>query len=185
MICLLVVLFPGDRQTTAAEIVWPAAPAVRSIVLVLFGLCPLLSYVGWWSPYLSFRLYSHLYRQGAIVLTQPDIDALPASVRKHVQPTMLRRFAGILPLDEWAEQQLNAFPPTDLPVVKQLARNICAMSTNPREMYLLIDHPPAVLTGESEQEAIACDQLCGGKEATEDRTDPPPSSPWGSLLSSQ
>ena len=164
MILLLVILFGNDRQTEAKSIAWVARFSLHRLVLIVFGLCPMLSYVGWWSPYLSFRMYSHHYQHAALLLRQAAIDQLPPAISEHVKPSQLEGWDGILHVTYWGESQLNAFPPSDLAVSQHLARRICRLVKEPDGVIFVLVHPPNVFTGKTKQEVIPCHQLTVPKQ---------------------
>lgn len=162
MICFLILLFHGNKETSSRQIIWGKQFALHQVIFILFAVCPLLSYAGWWSDYLSFRLYSRLYCHGAMLMRQSVIDTLPDSIRSHVKETKIRGADGVLHITTWAERQLNAFPPTDEPVIKYIAGKICTLSKEPGDMALLIRPPPNRFTGDKKYIILSCEKLgCG------------------------
>lgn len=139
----------------------------HKVVVVVFGVCPFLSYVGLWSPYLSFRMYSASVEQGLVALTPAAIDGLPNELREGapIRPQEGRGFVTVH-LARWGEEVLNAFPPPDRAVYYTIARRVCDSTTEPDGVRLILRHLPDLFTGERQETLESCAELSGGSDAT-------------------
>ncbi|QDU22448.1 hypothetical protein [Urbifossiella limnaea] len=97
---LVVVLFARSPDVAARRILWPASRVGRGL-LVLFGVMPAFSFVGWWDAYPAMSLYSGTTPWARITLDETAGETLPAEVRA--------RFVtdGELDLQAWAIDELN------------------------------------------------------------------------------
>ena len=157
MICLLWILFASTPAESSDR--KPRRIFLQPLAVIVFGWLPLLSYFGLWSPYLSFRMYSHLYHHTTLMMKSSVVEQLDPSIREHVLPTDHPDWDGMLHVSHWGETQLNAFPPTDLPVSKHIAARICQSVDGRNGMVLLVVSPPNVLTGKTNQQILACEDL--------------------------
>lgn len=84
MMAFLFLLF-WRTQFSYQDVLWRNRFAFQKVVLLLFGIMPLFSFVGWWDSYLSFSLYSGNVAEANIFVSEAVKNELPAYVRGYVQ----------------------------------------------------------------------------------------------------
>lgn len=174
---ILVTLIPSRLNT----IVWPWNVAMIAITVILFyrrdktpfeplrrdylpkaallicGLLPALSLVGWWDLYLSGALYSGKSPVAVMRIGESLRDRLPASAREVTFKTS--RGELILPLFEWSSSELNVPPYPELRVYREIARGLCALDTISQTNALIVKGRPALTDGSSKITVISCAEL--------------------------
>lgn len=137
---LVVVLFARTPDVPARRVLWPESWVGRG-VLLLFGVIPALSFVGWWDPYLSMALYSGNTPKAQVTLDDTALDALPPDVRE--------RFVtfGELDLQGWAIDELNVpgYP------ARRVFRGIARRLGGPEHVRLVTHDRPDWRTGAREE----------------------------------
>ena len=136
-----VLLFADTRGVTARHILWPPGSPLARVSLLLFGVMPAFSLVGWWDPYLSAALYSGNTPQARLTLTDAAAAALPAGVReKHLSD-------GELDLPGWAMDELNVpgYP------ARRVFRGVARRLGGPPDVTLTTLDRPNWRTGERQE----------------------------------
>ena len=159
MIALDLVLFFRDRGFSARDLLWPRGFALHRVALVLFVVCPVLSYAGLWDPYLSFRLYSYKYHWGTLYLGERVRAALPERTRVESEPSERSDYPWKLLIPYWSEHELGAFAPATPAVYRGIARKVCAEAERSGDVLLVIDEPGDWRTGASRRTSTTCDGL--------------------------
>jgi hypothetical protein len=136
MICFLIILF-WQSDVSPNAIVWPSAGIYQRVVLVLFGIAPLLSFFNLWDGYLSSALYSGVRNSGVVYVTDTLRDRLPKEITAHIYPSN-KAGTSILILRDWSMSVLNAGIYPEPRIYKSLARYICTYTHDPSEMKLWI-----------------------------------------------
>jgi hypothetical protein len=137
MICFLVILFSKQTEISAVEIIWPREGIYQRVVLVLFGILPVLSFFNLWDGYLSSALYSGVRNSAAVYVTDDLKGRLPQEIVPHIYPSN-KAGTGILILRDWSMSELNAGIYPEPRIYKSLARYICSYARDPAEMKLWI-----------------------------------------------
>ena len=135
MICFVIILFRERPEVSGRDILW--AGIYQRVVLVLFGIVPMLSFFNLWDAYLSSALYSGVRNTGAVYVSDALKDRLPQEIVPHVYPSN-KPGTGILILREWSMNELNAGIYPEPRIYKSLARYICSYTRDPSEMKLWI-----------------------------------------------
>jgi hypothetical protein len=137
MICFLIILFWKRTEVPAREILWPREGVYQRIVLVLFGIAPVLSFFNLWDGYLSSALYSGVRNTAVVYVTDALKDRLPKEIVEHVYASN-KAGTGILILREWSMSELNAGIYPEPRIYKSLAKYMCTYVHDPSEMKLWI-----------------------------------------------
>jgi hypothetical protein len=148
MICFLIILF-RQSDVSPGEIVWPPEGIYQRVVLVLFGIAPLLSFFNLWDGYLSSALYSGVRNTGVVYVTDALKDRLPKEIVEHVYPSN-KPGTSILILRDWSMSELNAGIYPEPRIYKSLARYICSYAQDPSEMKLWIKQANVLLSGDKQ-----------------------------------
>jgi hypothetical protein len=104
------------------------------LVLLLFGIAPVLSVGNLWDGYLSFALYSGNNNSATIYMADAMADRLPPAM----QDFITENDSKVDELD-WSFGELNVPPYAEPRVLKSIGRHICAAAGNPKEMVLVIN----------------------------------------------
>jgi hypothetical protein len=137
MICFLMILFWKQPDVSVSEVLWPREGVYQRIILVLFGVMPILSFFNMWDGYLSSALYSGVRNTGVVYVADALKDRLPKQIVEHVYPSN-KQGTGILILRDWSMSELNAGIYPEPRIYKSLARYICTYTRDPSEEKLWI-----------------------------------------------
>lgn len=135
MMALLVLLF-WKADFSFAGVLWRNPIALQKIVLLVFGVMPLLSFFGWWDSYLSASLYSANAPEARIIVRDTVRDHLPGRVRNYTQ----RLSSGLYGLDveKWALGELNVPPYPAMRVYRAVGAEVCKYANNSPDVALLM-----------------------------------------------
>jgi uncharacterized membrane protein YphA (DoxX/SURF4 family) len=136
-----VMLFAGARGATLRQIVWPPGSPLARGVLLLFGIMPAFSFVGWWDPYLSASLYSGNTPRARITLSEVAADGLAPWVREN------HLSGDEIDLPGWAMEELNVPGYPSRRVFRGVARRL----GDPGDVRLVTEDRPHWRTGERDQ----------------------------------
>lgn len=142
MIAVLLFAFGGEGGGLNLSRLRPRLRRPLGLAAVLlFAILPALSYVGWGSTYLSFRLYAYRYDEGYLLATDEAKAGLPDSVAAAMTE---RTASGLWKLDlfYWSEPEIGAFSPGDEIVFRTVARRIAGAATQPDGLILVLREPP-------------------------------------------
>ena len=171
MLCFLMILFWNRPELTVREIVWPHNGIYQRIVLLLFGIAPILSFFNLWDGYLSSALYAGTRNTSYIYVTDPLKQRLPKEILPHIYSSN-KPGTGILILQEWAMSELNAGIYPEPRIYKNLARYICGYVKDPSEMKLWIKQANVLFSPEK-QVSYDCPALISPASRTGNRPTAP------------
>jgi hypothetical protein len=149
MIGLVVVLF-GRWESKAGKLsgVGEAFGLLRRskgalAVVALYGLLPILSYVGLWDSYFSFAVYAENAATANVFVTQKFADRLPPHVRSFVRPfsqTYDPQFQGplVLMYGAWCYKELHVTFIPEPRVYHALFLALRRYSQEPGDLRLII-----------------------------------------------
>lgn len=108
--------------------------------------------------YLSGALYSGNTAVAVIKINDEVLESLPQKARENV---FQKKSSGerMLPLFEWAIDELNVPIYPELRVFKQLTRKVCDLSKNKSQVKLIIRERPAVFDGSYQVTQMNCVQF--------------------------
>jgi len=154
MIAITVILFYRREQTPFESLRRDYLPKAA---LLICGLLPALSFVGWWDLYLSGALYSGKSPVAVMRIGESLRDRLPASVQKITFKTT--RGELMLPFFEWSSAELNVPPNPELRVYREIARQLCASDTDSNANALIIKGRPTLTDGSLQVTMTSCAEL--------------------------
>ena len=136
MLCFLLVLFWRSPGLSVKEIVWPRR-RFQLVILLLFGVAPLFSFLNWWDAYLSSALYSGTRNTATIYVKNALADRLPPEILRQV---FLTKKPGIneISLVKWAMREQNVAVYPEPRIYRNVARSLCAYAHDPSELKLVI-----------------------------------------------
>ncbi len=142
------VLFWKTTDVSFKDILWTRNFTFQRVVLVLFLIMPMFSFLNLWDSYLSSALYSGNTNNARIFISDSVKQKLPSEVQTHVIQTI----TGENELDfyMWSFEELNvpAYPETR--VYKDIARDICSFATHEDEVRLVVLGKPTVFNRDIE-----------------------------------
>jgi hypothetical protein len=155
MLLFVWILFWQDKEATARRIV-AGKRAFHLLVLILFGVLPSLSLVGFWDSYLSSSIYSGNTYQAAIYLSPAVLARLPASIHPHVWQKSEPFF---LDINRWSYDELHVPLNPEPRIYRQVARRICQYAGGVPALSLWIRQRPHPFTGSFGSEYYDCESL--------------------------
>jgi hypothetical protein len=152
MIALVLVLFAQSESKSGATLkssgAGEAFAALRRskpafVLIALYGLLPILSYVGMWDSYFSFALYAENAATANVFITQAYKDRLPSKIRSFVTPFPQAydpQFQGpfVLMYGAWCYKDLHVVFIPEPRVYHSLFLALRAYSREPGDLRLII-----------------------------------------------
>lgn len=135
MIAFLLLLF-WKTDFSFSDVIWNNRCRFQKVILLLFGVMPLFSFVGWWDSYLSSSLYSGNVTSGAIFVSGAVKDELPGYIRgyvRHVKDTN-----NVLQITKWSLGELNVPPYPEMRVYRKIGADICKLTNNSPDVTLAV-----------------------------------------------
>lgn len=144
MVVLAVVLFWRRQDASMSDLLVPREAGFQLIVLLLFGVLPLLSLFNLWDSYLSSSLYSGDFQVAVIHINDKVKERLPPDVQNYAEG--VNGEWSINPV-RWSVRELNVPPYPEPRVFKKIAGSICRYAEDPSDVRLTIYSKPHRLTG--------------------------------------
>ncbi len=135
MMALVPLLF-WNTDFSVAEVLWRNPMPLQKVVLVLFGILPLLSFFGWWDSYLSASLYSANVPEARVLFRGAVRDQLPKPVARYAK--QLPAATYMLNVVTWSMGELNVPPYPAMRVYRALGAEVCKYSDNSPDVVLLM-----------------------------------------------
>ncbi|HLK62506.1 MAG TPA: MauE/DoxX family redox-associated membrane protein [Bryobacteraceae bacterium] len=131
MAAIVVLLFWRNGDATSG-----GSRAFQGLVLVLFGIAPVLSFVNLMDGYPAFSLYSGNPNDGTIYMADSVADRLPEEIQEQIDVND----SGVdeLSILGWSYEELGVPPYGELRVLRSIGRQVCEEAGNPREMVLIV-----------------------------------------------
>jgi len=152
MIALLVVLFPGERDTLRQSTTSPGA--MPKLALVLFLVMPATNALDVWDSYTSFALYSYTAKSAAFVVKPGALDDLPASARAMVHRDESGR--NELMADAWSVAELGVPTYPETRVFRRIHDVLCAATDGGPDAVLRFQYHRRRRDGDQVLELYRC-----------------------------
>ncbi|HEV3331952.1 MAG TPA: MauE/DoxX family redox-associated membrane protein [Bryobacteraceae bacterium] len=133
---LVVLLFWQQAGDLAGRGFWRGKPVFQKLVVLLFGVAPVFSFLNLWDGYPSFELYSGNNNAATIYMADSVADRLPDEIQEWI--TVNDSDVDELNLFEWSFSELNVPPYGEIRVFQNIGKQVCAAAGNPREMALVV-----------------------------------------------
>jgi hypothetical protein len=145
MMAAACVLFWRTPDVSCRAIVRPGASVYRWVVVVLFGVMPVFSFVSLWDSYLSASLYSGNLIDAELLIS----ETVHARSPDLVQRCCNRQDDGRYKVDvlTWSMEELNVPPYQEPRIFRTIARRFCALAEQPTDVVLVIRGRPHMVTG--------------------------------------
>jgi predicted DCC family thiol-disulfide oxidoreductase YuxK len=136
MAILVVVLFANIKTISLREIVWGKKFLLHKIILIIFGILPFFYFLNMWDSYLSWSLYSGTTNEASMYISDRVKAALPVYIQKFVVTDDSAR--NVLLISAWSFTELNVPPYPESRIFKNIAKRICRLARDPREVELVM-----------------------------------------------
>ena len=156
MVVLVVVVFWRRQDASMSDFLVPRQAGFQLVVLILFGVLPLLSLFNLWDSYLSSSLYSGDFQVAVIRVNDKVKERLPAAVQNYAEG--INGEWSINPV-RWSVRELNVPPYPEPRIFKKIAVSICAYAEDPADVKLTIYSKPHRLTGARTAATYSCREL--------------------------
>ncbi|HEX5709110.1 MAG TPA: hypothetical protein VFX96_17545 [Pyrinomonadaceae bacterium] len=153
-----VILFWRAKDFSARDVVLPRRLGLHAVVVVLFGVMPLLSRFDLWDSYLSSTLYSGNTVAAVIHLDEATKARLPPGIQGYAQEGRAGGEFMISP-DRWSHAELNVPSYPEKRIFINIARRLCAYAEDPAGVRLVIYEKPNWLSGRRETHTHNCSDL--------------------------
>jgi hypothetical protein len=158
MIAFVMLLFWNTPGVPAKDIVWVRNSRFHVLVLILFGIAPLLSFFNLWDNYLSAALYAGNRNEAVIYMSDAAAGRLPDAIQEYV--TVEDSKADELSITDWSWGELNVPPYREPRIYKNITRSICTYLSADDEVRLVITAKAAWRNGGARTE-FTCLALAG------------------------
>jgi len=154
----VVILFWRASDFSMRDLLLPRKLGFQTVVLILFGVMPLFSFVGLWDSYLSASLYSGNVEAAAIDVSESAKQRLPPAIQAYVQQSRATNKLQINPT-RWSLIELNVPSYPERRVFINVTKKICAFAEDPSEVTLTIYGKPNRWNGSRETRTYNCADL--------------------------
>ena len=151
MAFLVVLLFRAPRERRLHW--WAGTPLFQRLVLLLFGVAPVLNFVNLMDAYPSFALYSGNTNAATIYMSDEVAGRLPDTLQE--QTDVNDSGVDELSVFDWSFAELNVPPYAELRVYRQIGKQVCAFAGFPRDMVLIVQGKSAWI-GRRQQYTYDC-----------------------------
>jgi hypothetical protein len=145
MVAFLLILFRGSGDVSWRELVWGRGAVSQRVVLVLFGVLPLLSFFNLWDHYLSSALYSGNRNNGVLYLSDDVLAELPDSIQEVA--TNEGPDVNKLEIADWSFRELNVPAYPEMRIYKNVARSLCGFAESASDVRLAVEAKGALFRG--------------------------------------
>jgi hypothetical protein len=152
------ILFWRVSDFSLREVLLPRKLGFQTIVLILFAIMPLFSFVNLWDSYLSASLYSGNIQAAVIDVSESAKQRLPPTVQPYVQQSRSTGKLQISPT-RWSLMELNVPSYPERRIFMNVARKICAYGEQPADVILTIYEKPNRWNGSREVRSYNCSEL--------------------------
>jgi hypothetical protein len=129
------------------EMFWPRGAVFQKVVLLLFAVAPLFSFVNGWDNYLSWALYAGNKNDADVYMTDAVSDRLPEGLLEYVYEEGPNR--NSLNLSTWSLGELNVPAYPEPRIYRNVARSLCPYAARPSDITLVIQSKIALLHSQS------------------------------------
>jgi len=143
MIAFLLILF-WNTDFSFSDVIWNNRCRFQKVILLLFGVMPLFSFVGWWDSYLSSSLYSGNVTSGAILVSDAVNSELPGYIRGYVRH--VKGTNNVLQITKWSLGELNVPPYPEMRVYREIGADVCKLTNNSPDVTLAVQVKSTLLS---------------------------------------
>ena len=132
MIALLLLLFT-KTDVTFGDILWRNRFVYQKVILVLLGVLPSLSFVGWWPSDLSLCLYTANLTEAQVLVSPSVKQQLPPEVQQYV-----KNVSGhlVLRTQDWSFGEMNVPPYAEIQSFTTIGATVCRWVNYSPDLYL-------------------------------------------------
>jgi hypothetical protein len=148
MVLFVFILFAGVESVSFRDVFWIRNSIFHKVVLLLFAIMPVFSFVNWWDGYLSSNLYSGNTTRAQMFLSAALIERLPGEIRHHV--TTEKSGQSALDIFRWSYDELNVPPYPEPRVYREITRAICRYAEDDLDVIVVVRAKRALLSSRVE-----------------------------------
>ena len=152
------ILFWRTTDFSMREVLFPRKLGFQLIVLILFVIMPLFSFVSLWDSYLSASLYSGQVEAAVIDVSESAKQRLPPAIQTHVQQSRTTNKLQINPT-RWSLTELNVPSYPERRIFINVAKKICSYGEEPSDVILTIYGKPNRWNGARATRSYNCGDL--------------------------
>ncbi|MCM3869962.1 MAG: hypothetical protein ND895_04620 [Pyrinomonadaceae bacterium] len=152
------ILFWRASDFSMRDVLLPRKLGFQAVVMILFLIMPLLSFVNLWDSYLSASLYSGNIEAAVIDVSESAKQRLPPAIQSHVQPSRTTSKLQISPT-RWSLVELNVPSYPERRIFMNVAKTICAYGQEPSDVILTIYAKPNRWNGSRATRSYQCAEL--------------------------
>ena len=132
MIALILLLF-RNTDATFGDIVWRNRFAYQKVILVLLGVLPSLSFLGYWPSDLSLCLYTANLTEAQVLVSEKVKQQLPPPVQRYV-----KNVEGhlVLRTQDWSFGEMNVPPYAEIQSFTTIGKQVCRWTNNSPDVLL-------------------------------------------------
>jgi hypothetical protein len=158
----VVILFWRERDISVRDILYGGGHVYQVLMLLLFGVMPVLSYFNLWDSFPSSTLYSRNTTQAVLHLSDPVFNRLPTVARRGAR---IRGDDNLIDINQWSYAELNVPAYPEPRIYRNVARLLCAYAETPSDVILEIQGKPRALDGVRQITTLRCEDLSPPQEA--------------------
>ena len=136
----------------------PRKLGFQTVVLILFVIMPLFSFVNLWDSYLSASLYSGNVEAAVIDVSESTKQRLPPAIQTYVQLSRTTNKLQINPT-RWSLIELNVPSYPERRIFMNVTKKICAYAEEPSDVTLTIYGKPNRWNGSRQTHSYKCADL--------------------------
>jgi hypothetical protein len=152
------ILFWRASDYSMREVLLPRKIGWQTIVLILFVIMPLFSFVNLWDSYLSASLYSGNVEAAVIEVSASTQQRLPPAIQTYVQQSRTTNKLQINPT-RWSLIELNVPSYPERRIFINVTKKICGYGQEPSDVILTIYGKPNRRNGFRETRSYKCADL--------------------------
>ena len=158
MVGFVFILFWRTADVSMREVLFPKKLGFQVVVLILFVIMPLFSFISLWDSYLSACLYSGQVQAAVIDVSESAKQRLPPAIQAHVQQSRTSNKLQINPT-RWSLIDLNVPSYPERRIFINVAKKICAYGEEPSDVILTIYGKPNRWNGSRATGSYNCADL--------------------------
>lgn len=133
-----VILFWRQSNLSIRAIIWPPRLVYPKLVLLFFGIAPMLSFFDLWDGFLSSAIYAGNRNEAGLYVNDALAARLPTQIQQHLYRTNQQGSLNAVFIAEWSLNEIGAPDYPEPRIYKNVARYICTYEQQPSEVNLVV-----------------------------------------------
>ena len=132
------ILFWRQQNLSNREIIWPQGQIYQKLVLLLFGIAPILSFFNLWDGFLSAAIYAGNRNEATLYVNDALAARLPREIQRYLYRTNRPGSLNALFIAEWSLGEIGVPDYPEPRIYKTLGKYVCSYEQQPSEVKLII-----------------------------------------------